>query len=186
QRLVAQLRDGHLHVGQRLPTVRALAQQHRVSYSIAHQAIAYLESIGLVETLQGSGTYVAQRPPERPAAAPASDQVFVVSSEIPQTYAVCVHPIVQQLQASGLLVVPLDYGINGSRLPELQRIFERWRTQPPRAVILKGSIPPMLDAIADAVPPGTCVVMSYASPAYARHGWHLVTPEYETGFYMAA
>lgn len=186
QRLVQQIRAGILQGGRRLPTVRDLAREHGVSYRIARQAIIHLENTGLVETLQGSGTYVARRRARPWRKDNLSNQVFIISNEIPQTYAACVHPIVVRLQAQGLLVVPLDYGRHGSRLADLAAIFEQWQDHPPRAVILKTQYPPVLDAVDRAAPVGTCRVMSYVPASAVRRDWHLVTPEPERGFHLAA
>src|SRR5262245_61885933 len=94
QRIAEMIEMGQLRAGDRLPTVRQLASEQRVSYAIAIQAISHLEAVGIVETLQGSGTYVAERRPSRSNKGSLSNQVFFVSTEIPQTYATYVHPII--------------------------------------------------------------------------------------------
>lgn len=54
---------GVLRAGERLPSVRRLAQERRVSISTAVQAFRQLEMRGLVEARPQSGFYVRTRPP---------------------------------------------------------------------------------------------------------------------------
>lgn len=50
---------GELAEGQQLPSIRALANSLRVSAITTKRAYADLEAAGLIETVQGKGTYVA-------------------------------------------------------------------------------------------------------------------------------
>lgn len=65
-RLARSVRAGTLKRGERLPSVRELAQQHDVSLSTAVQAYRWLEDSRLVEARPRSGYYVAARPPRLP------------------------------------------------------------------------------------------------------------------------
>jgi len=60
--LTAEIRDGQLSPGQRLPPEPALMARFTVGRHSVRRAVAALQARGLVRTLQGSGTYV------RPAA----------------------------------------------------------------------------------------------------------------------
>lgn len=60
--LTAEIRDGQLGPGQRLPPEPALMARFAVGRHSVRRAVAALQARGLVQTLQGSGTYV------RPAA----------------------------------------------------------------------------------------------------------------------
>ncbi len=67
------IETGALRAGERVPSVRKLSGQQRVSVSTVLQAYTLLESKGLIEARPQSGYYVrrrAPRPPE-PAASPA-------------------------------------------------------------------------------------------------------------------
>lgn len=71
-RLAHMIERGALRPGERLPSVRRLSRQHRVSVSTVVQAYALLESRGVVETRPQSGHYVRMRrqetvPEPRPA-----------------------------------------------------------------------------------------------------------------------
>ena len=50
---------GQLVEGEQLPSIRALANSLRVSAITTKRAYADLEAAGLIETVQGKGTYVA-------------------------------------------------------------------------------------------------------------------------------
>jgi DNA-binding transcriptional MocR family regulator len=56
---------GALRPGDRLPSVRQLSQQHRVSMSTALQAFRWLENRGAVQARPKSGYYVSQAPAAR-------------------------------------------------------------------------------------------------------------------------
>ena len=60
--LTAEIRDGQLSPGQRLPPEPALMARFTVGRHSVRRAVAALQARGLVQTLQGSGTYV--RPAE--------------------------------------------------------------------------------------------------------------------------
>lgn len=56
------IRQGELRAGDRLPTEKVLMAEHGVSRTVVREAISRLQEAGLVESLQGSGTYVLARP----------------------------------------------------------------------------------------------------------------------------
>ncbi len=57
---------GKLAPGDRLPTVRSLAVELAVNPNTIAKAYRELEIIGILDTQQGSGTYVASRRPKEP------------------------------------------------------------------------------------------------------------------------
>ena len=66
EQVVQQIQDG-IHAGllapgQRLPTERELAESFAVSRGVVREALKALASLGLVESRQGSGTYVRTDP----------------------------------------------------------------------------------------------------------------------------
>jgi DNA-binding transcriptional MocR family regulator len=63
-----QIAQGTLHAGERLPSVRRLAQAHQVSAATAVQACLQLEREGLVQARPRSGHFVHARPTSLPAA----------------------------------------------------------------------------------------------------------------------
>jgi GntR family transcriptional regulator len=56
--LVRQIKAGYWHRGERLPTEAALAQTLSVAVGTLRKSLALLESQGVLERIQGSGTYV--------------------------------------------------------------------------------------------------------------------------------
>ncbi|MFZ5815058.1 MAG: PLP-dependent aminotransferase family protein, partial [Bacillota bacterium] len=64
--LADRIRSGLIPPGERLPTVRRLAEQLGVSPVTVMQAYATLEAAGLVSRVQGSGVYVRERPEAPP------------------------------------------------------------------------------------------------------------------------
>ncbi len=55
------IRSGRLAVGDRLPTERCLSSQLSISRNTVRDAMRILESMGIVESRQGSGNYLAAR-----------------------------------------------------------------------------------------------------------------------------
>jgi GntR family transcriptional repressor for pyruvate dehydrogenase complex len=66
QHLWAQIERGELGAGDRLPTEASLAEAHGVSRSVVREAVHRLKSRGLLQSLQGSGVYVARPVEHRP------------------------------------------------------------------------------------------------------------------------
>jgi GntR family transcriptional regulator len=60
--------DGRLKPGVQLPTVRALAVDLSVNLNTIARAYREMEIRGIVETQQGTGTFVAHRKPEKKTA----------------------------------------------------------------------------------------------------------------------
>jgi GntR family transcriptional regulator len=56
--LARQIKAGHWHRGERLPTEAALAQRLGVAVGTLRKALALLAQQGVLERIQGSGTYV--------------------------------------------------------------------------------------------------------------------------------
>ncbi|WP_347602482.1 GntR family transcriptional regulator [Acrocarpospora sp. B8E8] len=61
--LVAQIADGRLQPGQRLPSEPALAKQYGISRPTLREILSGLEADGLVRRVHGVGTFVAQKQP---------------------------------------------------------------------------------------------------------------------------
>lgn len=55
----ASILSGELAEGQRLPSIRALANDLRISVITTKRAYADLEACGFIETVQGKGSFVA-------------------------------------------------------------------------------------------------------------------------------
>jgi GntR family transcriptional regulator, transcriptional repressor for pyruvate dehydrogenase complex len=62
EQIQERIRSGALAPGQRLPTERELSESFGVSRAVVREALKVLTAMGLVESRQGSGTFVAARP----------------------------------------------------------------------------------------------------------------------------
>jgi len=105
EHLTSLVEKGTLRPGDRLPSVRKLSQQRRVSVSTVLQAYLLLENRGVVETRPQSGHYV--RPPLRPALpeprAPrlvASASRVSVSELVAKVYGASRNPLIVPLGAA--------------------------------------------------------------------------------------
>ncbi len=94
-RITAAIESGVLRPGDRLPSVRRLSEQHRVSVSTALQAYAQLESAGVLEARPQSGHYVrARRALPEPRCAPHPPEgtsPVSLRSLVASVYSECLH-----------------------------------------------------------------------------------------------
>jgi len=63
--LCAHIRDGHVKPGQQLPTLREMAEASGLNVNTVRAVYQRLERKGLIDTQQGSGTFVASTPPQQ-------------------------------------------------------------------------------------------------------------------------
>ena len=94
EELAARIEQGLFHPGDRLPSVRALSQEHGVSLSTVQQAYRQLEDLGLATPRPKSGYFVTHgrqqpelpqvsRAPQRPVEVSQWEQVLEMVSEPP-------------------------------------------------------------------------------------------------------
>ncbi|HKV01184.1 MAG TPA: GntR family transcriptional regulator [Ktedonobacteraceae bacterium] len=78
--------DGRLSVGTRLPTDEELAALYQISRDSVRQALALLASEGLIERVQGRGTFVSQPPSnDSPVTQVKQKQIGLVLNRTPRT-----------------------------------------------------------------------------------------------------
>ncbi len=105
RRLARAIEDGILAAGERLPSIRRLRNDERVSISTVNQALAELESLGLVEARPKSGYYVRPRvrlarpEPVRPRAVARATDVSV-SDLVARVYRAARDPRIVHLGAA--------------------------------------------------------------------------------------
>jgi GntR family transcriptional repressor for pyruvate dehydrogenase complex len=68
ERVAAQITEGHLPAGTKLPTEQAMMQAMGVSRTVVREAISALRARGLVMTRQGAGAFVNAESRQRPYA----------------------------------------------------------------------------------------------------------------------
>ena len=61
QAIEDRIRRGELRPGDKLPSEHAIAAEYEVAYSTARRAMKELRDRGLINTVWGKGTFVAQR-----------------------------------------------------------------------------------------------------------------------------
>lgn len=66
QQLAAEIKAGRLAPGAKLPAEARLVEQFAVSRTVVREAVSRLKSLGMVDSRQGSGVYVAASPPFSP------------------------------------------------------------------------------------------------------------------------
>lgn len=79
EQIIALIQGGTWQVGDRLPPERQLAAQLNVSRPTVREAIAALNTVGVLETKPGSGSYVARGSHEAIRGIKSSSQTFVRS-----------------------------------------------------------------------------------------------------------
>jgi GntR family transcriptional repressor for pyruvate dehydrogenase complex len=66
EQLTAEIKQGRLMPGDKLPTEARLVEQFEVSRTVVREAVSRLKSLGLVDSRQGSGVFVSQQLPFAP------------------------------------------------------------------------------------------------------------------------
>ncbi len=66
EQLSAEIKQGRLVPGDKLPTEARLVEQFQVSRTVVREAVSRLKSLGLVESRQGSGVFVSVQQPFAP------------------------------------------------------------------------------------------------------------------------
>ena len=66
EQLAAEIKQGRLQPGDKLPTEARLVEQFQVSRTVVREAVSRLKSLGLVDSRQGSGVFVNNQLPFAP------------------------------------------------------------------------------------------------------------------------
>jgi GntR family transcriptional regulator len=62
EHIEARIQAGELQPGQKMPPERDLATEYGVAYNTVRKSMELLRERGLIVTMHGRGTYVAERP----------------------------------------------------------------------------------------------------------------------------
>lgn len=187
--LVELIRHGQLAAGDRVPAIRDLASIHNVSFTIARQAVLKLEQDGVLERVQGSGTYVrgAQRvAPTASADGPLThDTAYLFTERRPHTSAALNSHMADALMRRVIPFVECcDWGRTFAR--SSSRVLDLWSTHAPRAIVLQYVDTRRDELIAAAAPQGTRIIGSFRTGVWDPPSWHAVNPDYFNAFRLAA
>jgi DNA-binding LacI/PurR family transcriptional regulator len=187
--LAQQIRSGHFAHGQQLPTIRDLAQQHGLSFGSARSAVACLERAGLVESLQGSGTFVRHQPrwnapddkgAQTPWAIFFADERVHVGGTMPVTFA-------RLLSNAGVMTC---FGFWQAQMADhdlLEQLHLGSFDQSPRAIVLQGGDVRRDQIIQSfAQQRGIRVIALLRMAQTVPADWHTVNPDYYGAYQMAA
>lgn len=147
EELRADIAEGRLEVGARLPSENVLAQRFGVNRQTSRQAVAALAAEGIVEARRGSGTFVTSGPVHvhriglrtrltsslGPAGGPPAGRVLEHAVEVPPAEVVAkLKPVGEQaIRVETLRIVdgtPLSRGthwFDGARLPDIVAALRR-------------------------------------------------------------
>lgn len=186
--LRAEIRSGALKPGDKLVPIRDLAVHHKVTYRTVQTALAHLEELGLVERIQGSGTYVKQQQREVDHRR-LSSQVHLIFAGQPNNVGPLIEPLLLELQAAGLLPVPIffeDSADGEEARSGLVHVLRQWEQEPPQAVIVKFRQPGLARLVRQHCPPQTRVIKVYSSPDANDRRWDVVVPDEFAMYELAA
>jgi DNA-binding LacI/PurR family transcriptional regulator len=178
--------SAELIAGERLPPLRKLAEKYGISFSTARAAVAYLEKAGYVERCHGSGVYVRHLAPRNESSEPVrlGAWVAIVVHLRPHIFDNLTSRLIERLTAGGL--VPLEMPADGPD-QAMEELIDRWRQNPPRAVVVQRyTNPKLIGMIRSVCPPSTRIVQFFRDPSAAILGWHSVEPNLPAAYQMAA
>jgi GntR family transcriptional regulator len=95
--------SGSLHVGEQLPTVRALAVELKVNLNTVSKAYKELEIQNIIETQQGTGSFIGHVKPVIPVSERNSKLENIVNEflTIASSYGFTLNDLIEQLNKKG-------------------------------------------------------------------------------------
>jgi len=173
--------EGTLREGDRLPSLRDLAKEHKLTFAIARAAVEQLERVGLVERLHGSGTYIR---PRREAAIGTSNAAYLYLESRAHLVGDLAHDLTGLLHRSGVAPFIVSWQSGGE--VQTRTLFQTWEKQPPRAVVMQGLVPERDQLLRSLPARGTRVITLGYVPQLVDPSWHSVTPDFFNAHRMAA
>lgn len=188
---VMQRIDGEeLRPGDRLPTIRVLAAQFDVSYATAQLAVGHLESLGLVERVQGSGTYVRRSLSRddmatREAAAERGQWVSLFLGTREHVEGRFNSEMFSVMHRNDVFGLSVPWGGLSTDL-RFSHVLDLWQWQPPAGVVLNMHDRMRDQLVFSSAPRSARVVCVFRMPETVYGGWHTVNPDYTDAYRMAA
>lgn len=182
------IRGGELAPGEKLPTLRALASRCGTNFGRARLAVAQLEREGLVDCVQGSGTYVKMQQLPDTDAAPGSlaGAVWLFLDPRTRLFGELETSLVDHLQRRGVMPIKANWRPDQG-MTDIEHLFEHWKRQAPRAILVQGSADAQFDrAVRLATPAGTRIITLLRHHRTGPCQWHDVSPDLAGAYQLAA
>jgi DNA-binding transcriptional MocR family regulator len=181
------IRSGGLQPGDRLPSIRQMAETANVNKLTVVEAYSVLEADGLIQARQGAGFFItqpAQRSPKRPSTFAPDQQVIIPSAGSPSFLGTST-ALLQAKVTPG--VIPFNSGLpSASNLDDLQRIARRaikesadkfFCLNPPQGDLkLRSQIAQLLVQLGLATTPENLLITSGSMQALSLITQHLIQP----------
>lgn len=197
-RLVTQLRQaiesGEFRVGDRIASLRSLAEKCDVSFDTARSAVTRLETMGYLQRRRGSGTFVAdwtkhqQQQNSTPTATRRQIKtVALLLDNKVHHYGRFYDHLIDCLQLGGFGSSVFTWH-PGWDEDEIKPVLEQLEDNPPHAIVIqyfnKGQYDQRINAIAQKH--GTRVISAMANAQPRPDNWHIVESDTELAAAMAA
>lgn len=177
------IRGKVLNPGERLAPIRELARKYQVSFNAARAAVGRLETLGLVERRQGSGTYVRAQVTERFEG--ERNTVSLLLDINAHVFSQMASTLIERIQAQGLTATNAFWA-KEKGLEGLQAVFSSWQNHPPRAIVVQWDYPGLDQAIEKARPADSIVIATFRGTRFMPHSWHSVNPDWYMAHAIAA
>lgn len=183
EELTRRINQGRLQPGDQLPALRQLGQAMGVSNGVIHSAFRHLESLGLVETVHGSGTYVRQRSqggvPRR-----HGNEVYILLHNRRHGFNAPLDALTDALQDRGFM--PIALAFDRFEPGRVEQLLTLWHASPPRAVLVRGASRQVAETVQKHSPAITRFIMIYGLLDGTSPHWHCVRPDEFLSYHLAA
>ncbi|MFW6039203.1 MAG: substrate-binding domain-containing protein [bacterium] len=185
--IIRAIQEGQLHAGDRLPPIRELAQEYNLAFGTTRSVLSALEKDGRVERRNRSGTYVCEQAEQATARSVSTKYVALLIYPNAHYFSEIVASIAQGLQAHGLHCVPSapEPGYDPFSFDEVRPTLDRWRDDPPYAVMHALRIHGLEREIDRILPTSTRRVRVLGRDEDLRPGWHTVGTNRRRAFELA-
>ncbi len=188
--MVRRIKAGEYKSGQRLPTLRRLADEYSMSVVMARKAMLHLRDRGLIRVHQRSGCYVNKVLPnefsdsnDRPRLKVRPAVFLVITRDTP----FATHLLMPTITA--LQKTRLDLSIANCAGPDrdkqLAHLFRSWQVASPKAIVIQGAANEVWQAIAEQYLPQTRIICTYGGVGSTHRGWDYVNPHESQMYQMA-
>ncbi|MBI4025657.1 MAG: substrate-binding domain-containing protein [Verrucomicrobia bacterium] len=209
-RLAHELVRGKYSLHKPLPTHRQWAKEFGVSTFTVCNALEELKTAGIIESAEGSRTFLRQIPSEqvlmqrleaarilrgkerapprpltRSSATNSAAWVCLFLDPRFELYGNFINALMEHLQAACVLPVNATWQL-GRGENQIQHLINRWRAEPPQAVVIQGLVSDRDEAVLRVCQEQIRVVAVFRLRQFDVTGWHTVNPDMYSAFRMAS